>query len=304
MSNELVSLFWRNFPFLDAAQSDGSVASILYNKGNKIFERRNGDGNLIGASVINGSTILMLCVDREYRNQGIGSSLLCESEKFALDSGYREINAGVSGIGYLMPGVPTSVRYYDSVNEKLDPRLDDAGSRFFTSHGYRHASDGNIFDMRFDLSDFPMSEHAIGDTINGLTYRWATDADRERVYACTDDALEEFTQWYNDDFLYDPDSPNVLIAVDSDKENTVAGALIVSTHCNNSLGTIGCTSVRKAYRGRKVATNLVILGTRHIHDSGMKSAFLSYTYTGLDKLYGSAGYRINVYYMMAKKSLN
>ena len=93
MSNELVSLFWRNFPFLDAAQSDGSVASILYNKGNKIFERRNGDGNLIGASVINGSTILMLCVDREYRNQGIGSSLLCESEKFVLDSGYREINA-------------------------------------------------------------------------------------------------------------------------------------------------------------------------------------------------------------------
>jgi hypothetical protein len=35
----------------------------------------------------------------------------------------------------------------------------------------------------------------------------------------------------------------------------------------------------------------------------MKEAFLSYTYSGLDRLYGAAGYKINVYYMMAKKNL-
>lgn len=304
MSNELVSLFWRNFPFLDVAQSDGSVASMLNRKDSKIIERRSDDGKLIGASVVNGSTILMLCVDHAYRNRGIGSSLLAESEKYVRDSGFHEINAGVGSCGYLMPGVPTSTRYFDSVNEKLDPRLDSSGSDFFTAHGYRHASDGNIFDMRFELSDFSGCEHSIGDTIDGLTYRWATDADRERVYACTDDALEEFTQWYQGDYMYDPDDPSVLIAVDSDRDNTVAGALIVSTDTDSGLGTVGCTSVRNAYRGRKIATNLVTLGTRHLRDAGMKNAFLSYTYTGLDKLYGSAGYLINVYYMMARKTLD
>ena len=40
-----------------------------------------------------------------------------------------------------------------------------------------------------------------------------------------------------------------------------------------------------------------------IKDIGLKKANLSYTYTGLDKLYGYSGYKISCYYMMARKSL-
>ena len=44
-----------------------------------------------------------------------------------------------------------------------------------------------------------------------------------------------------------------------------------------------------------------MLGTKYLKDIGLKNASLSYTYTGLDKLYGYSGYRISCYYMMGKK---
>lgn len=70
-----------------------------------------------------------------------------------------------------------------------------------------------------------------------------------------------------------------------------------------SRGSVGCTAVRKSHQGHGIASNLVILGTRHLKDCGMQEAFLGYTYSGLDRLYGSAGYRICRFYFMAKKAL-
>ena len=46
---------------------------------------------------------------------------------------------------------------------------------------------------------------------------------------------------------------------------------------------------------------MVMLGTKYLKDIGLRNANLSYTYSGLDNLYGYSGYRISCYYMMAKK---
>lgn len=46
---------------------------------------------------------------------------------------------------------------------------------------------------------------------------------------------------------------------------------------------------------------MVTIGTKYLKDSGMKEAYLGYTYSGLDHMYGYAGYKICIYYMMAKK---
>lgn len=48
---------------------------------------------------------------------------------------------------------------------------------------------------------------------------------------------------------------------------------------------------------------MVTLGTKYLKESGMKEAYLSYTYSRLDHMYGYAGYKIFVYFMMAKKKL-
>ena len=72
------------------------------NSNNIIIDRRNDKGELIGVSIINGNTILLLCVDQEYRSQGIGSD-------------------------------------FPSVNEKLYHNIDEAACEFFNKRGYTYS---------------------------------------------------------------------------------------------------------------------------------------------------------------------
>lgn len=296
---EIIKLFRKCFPYI--VRDDNTIRQILSHKDNQFAEERNETGNLVGISVINENVILLFCVEEAYRNRGIGDSLLKQSEALIQSNGYKNVKVGV-GFDYFMPGVPTSKRYADAVNECLDEHVNEEAGRFFEAHGYRHSQDGNIFDMRFPLKDFNKEKYSVGDTINGITYRFATESDRESVYACTDDALKEFTKWYMYDALYSSKQvPKVLIATEGE---VVCGALLVEVaNEEQKLGTVGCTSVRKACQGKGIATNMVTLGTKYLRDIGMKDAYLSYTYTGLDKMYGYAGYKIFVYYMMAQKEL-
>ena len=58
-----------------------------------------------------------------------------------------------------------------------------------------------------------------------------------------------------------------------------------------------------AYQGKHIAVNLITIGTKYLKDMGFKEAFIGYTYSGLEHLYGYAGYKIWVYYMMAAKEV-
>lgn len=299
MISELFDIYIRNFPFI--VRDEETVLGILKNRDNRVIEKRNDQKELIGVSVINRNTIILLCVDEEYRNRGLGTELLAESELIVKNNGYEEINVG-DGFDYLMPGVPTSKRYYEAENENLYENISETASDFFEKRGYEHSWDCNCFDMRFLLKDFSNEKHSVGDIIDGISYRWAETTDMEEICKCTDDACEEFTQWYRNEELYKEDSgQKVLIAADN---NEVVGTLIVDTEAEGQgLGSIGCTTVKRKYQGRHIAVNLVVLGTKYLRDMGLKEAYLSYTYSGLDHLYGYAGYKICIYYMMAKKGL-
>lgn len=301
MNTELFVLFRRNFPFI--IREEFTVRSILENRECKIIEKRNEQNRLIGAAVVHNNTVLMLCVDKEYRNRGIGSELLSEAEHVIREAGYNEVTIG-AGYDYLMPGVPTSKKYADAVNECLYEGLDDSASAFFEKRGYTHSWDCNCFDMRFLLSEFTKAEHSVGDTVDGICYRFATEADAEKVFACTDDAYEEFTPYYKKEELYRGDgvqNPKVLIAVDGDE---VVGTLFVNLETEGAgLGSVGCTTVKPSHRGRHIGVNMVTIGTKYLKDAGMKEAYLGYTYSGLDHMYAYAGYKICIYYMMAKRML-
>ncbi len=297
---EILPIFRRNFPFI--VRDDASIIEMLSDEESFLIEKRQEIGELMGVSLINRNVILMLCVNTEYRKQGIGSWLLEESEKTILKSGYKKVKVGV-GYNYLMPGVPTSKRYAEAEYEGLHEDLNECASDFFEKRGYVHAEAGNIFDMRFPLKDFCKEQYSVGDIIEGITYRFAMPDDKEKVWECTDDALKEFTQWYRDEKLYTGETlPKVMIAT---CEEEVLGALLVDVADESiGLGTIGCTSVRKKSQGRHIATNMVILATKYLRDAGMKEAYLSYTYSGLERLYGAAGYKICVYFMMAEKNFD
>lgn len=296
---DIYELFRRNLPFI--VRSEETALEILGHEDNVIFEKRNDENQLIGVSVLRGNTIYLLCVDKEYRNRGIGTELLKKSEEIIRAAGYNEVIIGV-GDDYLTPGVPTSKRYVPAENERLWNGLDATASDFFEHRGYVHSWDCNCFDMMFPLSEFEQVEHSIDDTIDGITYRWATIEDLPEISACTNEASEDFTRWYQDPSMYSGEGcSRVLVATCGDR---VAGTLIVDIGIEREgVGSVGCTAVRPGFRGKHIAVNMVTLGTKYLKERGMKDAFLSYTYTGLDHLYGYAGYKICVYYMMARKKL-
>lgn len=299
MSQELYEIYERNFPFIVRAKE--TVLQILHNEGNTIIEHRDEQNKLIGASVINQNAVLLLCVDAEHRNKGIGTKLLERSENAIKANGYDKVVIG-NGFDYIMPGVPTSKRYFQAENEELYPGVDETASDFFTKRGYTHSWNCNCFDMRFPLNQFKQNAYHVGDTIDGITYRWAAISDLKEICACTDNACPEFTVYYQSESLYAAGNDSrVLIAI---LGGQVVGTLIVGLEdAGKRLGCVGCTTVKRAYQGRHIAVNLVTVGTKYLKDIGLEEAYLSYTYTGLDHMYGYAGYKICIYFMMAEKEL-
>ena len=300
MEQERVDIFRRNLPFI--VRDDGTVRRILDHPDNHYIEKRDERGALTGLSVVNQNVILLLCVDEAYRQQGTGTWLLEQSEKLICEAGHGTCKVGV-GFDYLMPGVPTSVHYFPARNIRLYADLNDCASAFFEKRGYKHSwENADCFDMRFDLKDLVESACQIGDTVQGITYRFATLADLEGILECTEDACSEFGVYYREEGQYAPDGEQrVLIAL---KGQEVCGTLMVGPEQGvPGLGSIGCTTVKRSCQGQHIATNLVLLGTRVLKDMGLREGYLSYTYSGLDRLYGAAGYQIKVFYMMAEKKL-
>lgn len=297
--NKYFEIFKRNFPYV--SREDKTVNEILNNEENIIIEKRNDRDEMIGVSIINKNTILMLCVDKEYRNKGIGTYLLNESEKIIKENNYDEIIIGV-GFDYLAPGIPTSKRYYDAENEKLYSGLGEEASDFFEKRGYTHSWDCNCFDMFLQLKDFEKKDYSLNDIVDGYLYRWATLDDLDSIIECVNDAKDSFTDYYKNKKLYDEkNNQRVLIAL---KDNEVAGTLIVGVEVEGKdLGCVGCTAVKHKFRGNHIGVNIIMIGTKYLKDIGLTNANLSYTYTGMDHMYGYSGYKICCYYMMGRKRI-
>lgn len=297
---EVFEIYKRNFPF--NIREKEIVLETLGNKNNSIIEQRNKQGNLIAVSVVNNSVVLLLCVDKEYRNRGIASKLLRESESIIINKGYNKIIIGTSP-DYIMPGVPLAKSYYKTENEELSQDISNNAADFFSKRGYVHSCNCDFFDMKVLLDNFVRDGYNIGDTIKNVTYKWAAEEDIEGICQCTDDAYQDFTKYYKDKGLYNNSNKDigVLIAV---CDGIIAGTLIVKTgYINKDIGGFGCLTVRHAFQGKYIAVNLITVGTKYLKSIGLKEAFIGYTYSGLDHLYGYAGYKIWVYYMMAEKEI-
>ena len=301
---EYYKMFKELFPYIN--REEGKHFEIICNENNEFFEEKTEDGKLVGFAIVNKNTILLLIVDKNYSNQGIGTKLLDKCEQSIISRGYDKVILGV-GFDYLMPGVPTSEKYTNSCHENLDSLVNDNASSFFKKRGYYHSwGECNCFDMKMSLIKFVKNENSIGDTINGINYRWATIEDLEDIIECSDDACqyqdEKFSKYYRNEKLYDENNnQRVLVAV---KNNKIVGTLIVSVETEGKdLGCVGCTCVSFKETHQGIGTNMVRLGTKYLKDIGLKNASLSYTYTGLDKLYGDSGYEISTYYFMGEKKL-
>lgn len=301
MIDEIIDIFKKEFSFV--LRDDNTTYSVLSNPNNTIFTECDKNGNLIGFSVVYKNTIYLLWVKKEFRKRGIGSKLLTLSEEHIRNNGYKEITIGVND-SYLMPGVPTNKKELDILLgiENIFADINNEAVDFLKKRGYFHSwQDANCFDMILDLKTFT-SEVELNKPIDGVNYEWAKLADLPSIVSCTDDAEASFTKWYLDERLYSEDSCKRVLVAKIDDE--VVGTLIVNFEGERKdFGCVGCTTVKHAYRGRHIATNMVKIGTSLLKKANLSNAHLGYTYTGLDKMYGYSGYKVCVYYFMAKKYL-
>lgn len=91
--NEIYEIYKRNFPYI--SREEKTIKNINNNNNNIVIERRNDSNKLIACAIINKNTILLLVVDKDYQNKGIGKSLLDECEKIIAKNGYNKIVLGV-----------------------------------------------------------------------------------------------------------------------------------------------------------------------------------------------------------------
>ena len=291
-------IFRRNFPFI--VRENAEARRILQNPDNLFFDEYDRE-ELIGTAVVHKNTILLLCVDEPYRKHGIGTRLLLAAERAVRESGYQSVSVGV-GESYLMPGIPMAEQPFPQQlgEEQIYDSVSNSAYEFFTKRGYRHMWQGNCFDMRVNLAQTEFDEFP--DTIDGISYRFANSDDLPQIIACTDAGEQGFTRYYQNPALYEKDSASKVLIATSGHE--VCGALMVNRETEaKDLGSVGCTVVAPPYRGRHIAVHLTQIGTRYLKSLGLKDGYLGYTYSGLDKLYGYAGYKICIYYAMAEKSL-
>jgi ribosomal protein S18 acetylase RimI-like enzyme len=284
MVNEIVRLFRENLP--NVIRREGAVLNVLSNENNHIIECRN-SGKLVGVSVIDENTIYLLCVDKPSQNQGIGTRLLLQSEEFIASNGYNKVNLGV-GNDYIIPGVP----------------MNDGVHGFFQKYGYTHSwGDSGCIDMYQALDGFSCNDYTIGDTINEIRYRWADVNDLEYTVKCVFDAKESFAGYYHDETMYKHDSTTpILIA---EKNNDVLGAVMVNFEegLNDNGGTLDCLVTAQKYRGKGIASTLTTLGTKHLKDIGISTAYLCFTYTDIANMYRRIGYEVCMEYFMGEKML-
>ncbi len=278
---EIYELYEKCFPGI--IREKEHVEGLIKRPDNYIIKKE-ADGKLVGVSMIHKNTIFLLCVAPAYRKQGIGSELLRESEAYIVKTGYDEIWF-CDGDDYITPGVP----------------LYEGNREFFEKRGYEHSwGDDECVDMQQDLSGFDYAEHAIGDTINGVTYRWAYVSELSAVLESVENAYPEFVPYYKETWQYQADGDSkVLVAICDDK---VCGTLMVDNETEApGVGSVGCTATRKEYQGRGIATMMVKLGTRYLKELGLPRAYLGYTYTDIIPMYRKSGYEVSMKYFMGKK---
>jgi len=283
MTEEVYKLYKESLP--DIVRSEEIVKKILNDEDNHIITHRD-HGRPVGVSVINGNTIYLLCVDRSCQNRGIGDDLLKQTENHIASAGHKKITLG-AGKEYIMPGVP----------------MDKGAHVFFKKRGYIHSwGDCGCVDMDQMLENYDYNELSIGDTINGITYRWATVNDLSSITECVSDADEGFVKYYLDKQIYEKGSCSpVLIA---EKDNEVPGVIMVGIKTGyEDTGTLNCLATAHKHRNKGIATTLVRLGTKHLKDIGLSKSFLGYTYTEIVSMYSRVGYKVCMEYFMGEKEL-
>lgn len=278
MIHELYRLFQVCFPEYPA--SEAVFNEQLKPELAQIVSEYDG-GRLIGYSLIHGNSISLLCVAPDYRNQGIGSRLLEQSEELIRETGAQTIILG-RGKHYLLQGVPAD-----------EPSAQD----FFERRGY--SADWVSANMELQTAEYDPVRFPIPEAPRWLQFRMATEEDRPTVLQAVADVHENWVRYYKS--CTDP----IILAI---LDGKIVGFEIVEAdggifgNAECKVGAFGCVGVIHSARERGIGRQMVARAIEWLKSQGCDTIQLRYV--ALVDWYGRIGFSVKHRQWMGEKAIS
>lgn len=275
---EMLNIYNKSFPKLQTDEQT-FAERLMLGEGSKVFEYRL-SGVLVGYSVVNDDGILLLCVDPDYRKQGIGTHLLHKSEEH-ISKGFDTIHLGYSRNTYLLCGVPMDA--------------DCNSHEFFRRNGY--SENWISCDMIIDLSTYVRKPELDNNDSNIIIRRRRNDREEiEKTIKCADiiDGWGEYFKAASDVIVAEADGEIIGLVIVEPDSCIFPGSL-------KGAGTLACLGVLEAYRKHGVGMKLCQEALTTLKESGCNICHIGYTW--LDWWYGKLGAKKYISYWMGDKKV-
>lgn len=243
-----------------------------------IISAHDGD-RLIGYALLHGSSVSLLCVDPNYRNQGIGGRLLALSEEDFLRREKDKILLG-RGTPYLLQGVP----------------MDGNAHEFFRQRGY--SADWESVNMELRTADFDLSRLDLPSIPSGVEFRLAEESDREKLLQAVTDAN---ANWVS---IFETCNDPIILAIQADQ---IVGFEIVEPQGgrfakpNERKASLGCVGVIRSARRQGIGLQMVAHGVEWLKSQGCEAIELRYVASV--NWYERVGFRVIHRQWMGEKTI-
>lgn len=273
----LFEIFTDCFPYIPVTEN--IFIRRIFDGTNRIFVEY-ASSVPVAFSVLNGNTVVLICVHPDFQERGIGTSLLRKCEKYISSRGYKKVVLGRSSNSLFFGAV-----------------IDNFSHRFFEKQGYTALN--GCLNMVMDLSDY---------SYENIKEKYKCPADVSFTFYCNSDnkelitAVNDVEPKWSEKFR---NTDSVIVAVRDDhiagflKLNTDAETLVTGDDCK--VGMIEYVGVLPEYRNSGVGTNMVAYGVKLLKEALCTDAFIEYT--SLDKWYSRIGFEEFIWFWMGSKNI-
>ena len=246
----------------------------------QLFRKYHKD-KLIGYCIVSGGAVTMLCVSPRYRNNGIGSELLSQAEKYIAKQNKTRITLGRGCENYLLQGVPTE---------------NEGAVEFFQKRGY--TSDFVSVNMTLKMGDYCPERLTIPPCGN-VTFRLAEKSEQAAVCEAVSKVAEDWVCYFKDS------GEDCLVA---EKNGVICGFQLLSAdgglfkRPHEKLGSIGCVGVIPEARKQGIGLQMVMAGANLLKNKGCTGIELRYV--ELVDWYGRLGFVADKKMWMGEKTMS
>lgn len=274
---ESAALFTECFPMISVSES---VISEKISDTDMFF--RYEEGKLIGLSVAEGNSLLLLCVHPEYQGRGYGSSLLEETEKFIMQRGFDRVVLGRSSRDLFWGAVINSMSH-----------------RFFEKQGY--TAYNGCLSMYLYTEDFSYDSLKKKYPVpGGISFVVSEDNLPPDIF----DAVEKTEpRWV--DFYRNYAGHTVITA---HRNGVTAGFMMLDTDARTIItedgyrtGLIGYLGIVPEERKRGTGISMLNFGIEYMKKAGCTEIFINYT--SENQWYAKSGFEEYLWYWMGEKQL-